>query len=95
MARVQESYIVDPTERDAHYGKNMAQYLVDLHDAQATFNFCGGMLFQLVLSAKLRERLLNVAASNDTQQQPIIFRELTVGHNTKGPGQAILCRPSA
>jgi len=38
--------LVDPTQRDAHYGGNVAQYLVDLHDTKSTFNFCGGMMFQ-------------------------------------------------
>ena len=47
----------DPTTRDSKYEGNFAQYVVDLHDAKATFNFCGGMMFQLVLSTKLRERL--------------------------------------
>jgi hypothetical protein len=38
--------LVDPTQRDEHYGGNVAQYLVDLHDTKSTFNFCGGMMFQ-------------------------------------------------
>ena len=38
--------LVDPTQRDAHYGGNVAQYLIDLHDTKSTFNFCGGMMFQ-------------------------------------------------
>lgn len=36
---------------------NWARYLVDCNDAKATFDFCGGMMFQLVLSDKLRSRL--------------------------------------
>ena len=29
---------------------------MDLHDTKGTFDFCGGMMFQLVLSEKLRSR---------------------------------------
>ena len=80
------SYLFEPNDRDAHYGTNVAQYLVDLHDYKATFNFCGGMMFQLVLSDQLREYLGQIAsqeqdveASNPNnhqqqqQQQPKIF----------------------
>lgn len=49
---------IEPSVRDAKYGDNMAQYLVDLHDSEATFDFCGGMMFQLVLSPALREHLV-------------------------------------
>jgi hypothetical protein len=67
------SFVVDPKERDTQYGgNNMAQYLVDLHDSQATFDFCGGMLFQLVLSDALREhylvQLLSAAAASSASQ---------------------------
>lgn len=51
--------LVEPSERDTKYGKNMAQYLVDLHEANATFDFCGGMMFQLVLSDALRSHLVS------------------------------------
>lgn len=75
------SYIVDPAERDRVYGANMAQYLLDLHDSQAVFDFCGGMLFQLDLTDALRQHLQNVvlASNNDDddsskqQQQPILY----------------------
>lgn len=50
-------FIVDPAARDATYRDNMAQYLLDLHAANATFDFCGGMLFQLELTPALREYL--------------------------------------
>ena len=33
--------LYDPSSRDAQYGKNVAQYLLDLHDDSATFDFCG------------------------------------------------------
>ena len=65
--------LTDPTQRDAQYGGNVAQYLADLHDNKATFNFCGGMMFQLVLTEKLREHLLQVATSNNDEQQPVIY----------------------
>ena len=64
------SYLYSPVERDAHYNGNIAQYLVDLHNEKATFNFCGGMMFQLVLSDKLRSHLQGVASSEDAQ--PVI-----------------------
>ena len=61
------AHLVEPTQRDAKYSDNVAQYLVDLHDNKATFDFCGGMMFQLVLSEKLRAHLLETG-----QQQPVI-----------------------
>jgi hypothetical protein len=60
-------YLVEPTQRDAHYQGNVAQYLLDLDEAKATFDFCGGLMFQLELTDKLKEHLHN------TQQQPVIF----------------------
>ncbi|CAJ1959863.1 unnamed protein product [Cylindrotheca closterium] len=64
-----------PSARDEKYGSNIAQYLVDLHDSKATFNFCGGMMFQLALTDKLRDYLGEVAASStkNKDQQPVIF----------------------
>ena len=41
------SELYDPAQRDSHYKGNIAQYLVDLHDSNACFNFCGGMMFQV------------------------------------------------
>jgi hypothetical protein len=77
--------VVEPAQRNAKYGTNMAEYLVDLHDAQATFDFCGGMLFQFVLSDKLREYLVHLAkpkkeeeAASAKQKQPTVF-EATKG----------------
>jgi len=58
---------------------NVAQYLVDLHDSKATFDFCGGMLFQLVLTDKLREHLVKVSSSSsptkdaEDYKQPVVF----------------------
>ena len=45
--------------RDESYKGNMAKYLVDLHDSKAVFDFCGGMMFQLVLSDRLKIKLHN------------------------------------
>ena len=53
--------LYEPATRAAYNG-NLAQYLVDLHDARATFDFCGGMMFQLVLSPALRRHLAHVCA---------------------------------
>jgi len=63
------NYLTEPKERDLHYGTplNVAQYLIDLHDANGTFNFCGGMMFQLVLSEKLRNHLVNVVENKGSQ----------------------------
>lgn len=65
----------EPAERDAHYGRplNAAQYMIDLHDAKVPFDFCGGMMFQLMLSAKLRSHLGQVAKGDGPQ--PVIFDE--------------------
>jgi len=66
-ATVASENLYDPAKRDAHYKDNIAQYLLDLHDNKATFDFCGGMLFQLVLTDALRDHLKR------TQNQPVIF----------------------
>jgi hypothetical protein len=63
-------YLVDPAARDEKYNNNnnnVGQYLVDLHDQNATFDFCGGMMFQLVLSDKLRQHYLL-----HQPQQPVV-----------------------
>ena len=65
--------LYDPSARETHYNNNIAKYLVDLHDSKATFDFCGGMMFQLVLSDSLREHLARVATRGDEEQQPVIF----------------------
>lgn len=56
----------DPSTREGKYAENIAQYLVDLHDHNAVFNFCGGMLFQFVLTDALRAHLAKVASRQDT-----------------------------
>jgi len=72
-----ESKLYQPSKRNEHYGSgpnmNVAQYLLDLDDAKGVFNFCGGMMFQLVLTDKLREYLIDAAASYEKPQQPFIF----------------------
>jgi len=66
------SHLYLPSERDARYRGNYARYLLDLHDAGSTFDFCGGMMFQLVLSDKLKSHLETVAASKSKEDQPVI-----------------------
>merc|ERR1719162_2266749 len=66
------TYLYAPAERDAHYKGNTAQYLVDLHNEKATLNFCGGMMFQLVLSEKLKTHLEGVA-TQEQEHQPVVF----------------------
>ena len=39
LRRMTDDHLYNPAARDAHYNGNMAQYLVDLHDSKATFNF--------------------------------------------------------
>eukprot|EP00566_Odontella_aurita_P000916 CAMPEP_0113547406 /NCGR_PEP_ID=MMETSP0015_2-20120614/12337_1 /TAXON_ID=2838 /ORGANISM="Odontella" /LENGTH=215 /DNA_ID=CAMNT_0000447955 /DNA_START=297 /DNA_END=944 /DNA_ORIENTATION=+ /assembly_acc=CAM_ASM_000160 len=65
------SDLYEPAKRDAQYGKNVAQYLLDLHDSKATFDFCGGMMFQLVLSDMLKDHLTKVAV-DESKDQPFI-----------------------
>lgn len=66
--------LVEPSQRDTEYGTNIAKYLIDLHENKATFDFCGGMMFQLVLSDKLKNHLENVAAKGvSNPSQPHIF----------------------
>ena len=60
---------------------NGAQYLLDLHDTKSVFDFCGGMLFQLVLSDALRSRLLEAA------EQPEVYDAAT-NRMAKMPGYA-------
>ena len=50
-------------------GLDAARYLVDLHDAEATCNFCGGMLFQLVLTDALGTHPMAVAKHQ--QETPV------------------------
>lgn len=68
------SHLFEPKERDAFFGRNenndlnVAQYLLDLDSAHSTFDFCGGMLFQLVLTDALKEHLKKTAS-----RKPVIF----------------------
>mmetsp|Transcript_9983 Transcript_9983/g.15092 ORF Transcript_9983/g.15092 Transcript_9983/m.15092 type:complete len:331 (+) Transcript_9983:1-993(+) len=69
-----KSYLYVPSERDEHYRGNIAKYLLDLDDVGATFDFCGGMMFQLVLSDKLKSHLQTISSNtnNNGDQQPVI-----------------------
>ena len=40
--------LCSPSTRVTRYGSDLARYIVDLHDRRAVFDFCGGMMFQLV-----------------------------------------------
>jgi len=54
--------------------RNVAQYLIDFHDARQVYNFCGSLMFQLRLSKNLREHLGNVAAQGPSSPlQPRVF----------------------
>jgi hypothetical protein len=61
----QQQQLYDLSAWDVQYGSNIAQYLVDLHDHGATFDFCGGMMFQLVLSDALQTHLRQVASNSE------------------------------
>jgi hypothetical protein len=61
---------------------NMASKIVQMHDSKAVFNFCGGMMFQLVLSDKLRQDLLD--AGNDEMKQPVVY-EASINRMSKIP----------
>jgi hypothetical protein len=61
----------DVKTRDESYKGNMAKYLVDLHDSKAVFDFCGGMMFQLVLSDRLKNHLTSVLSASSSQ--PFVF----------------------
>eukprot|EP00747_Dinoflagellata_sp_TGD_P169344 gnl/TRDRNA2_/TRDRNA2_198114_c0_seq1.p1 gnl/TRDRNA2_/TRDRNA2_198114_c0~~gnl/TRDRNA2_/TRDRNA2_198114_c0_seq1.p1 ORF type:complete len:205 (-),score=25.38 gnl/TRDRNA2_/TRDRNA2_198114_c0_seq1:70-684(-) len=82
------AHLYDPMSRQGHYGRelNVAQYLVDMHDSGTVFNFCGCLLFQLSLSAKLREHLVQVAQDKGQQWlQPVIYDSSAV-RLAKTPG---------
>eukprot|EP00640_Fibrocapsa_japonica_P004153 CAMPEP_0113949486 /NCGR_PEP_ID=MMETSP1339-20121228/75953_1 /TAXON_ID=94617 /ORGANISM="Fibrocapsa japonica" /LENGTH=222 /DNA_ID=CAMNT_0000956957 /DNA_START=111 /DNA_END=779 /DNA_ORIENTATION=+ /assembly_acc=CAM_ASM_000762 len=63
--------LLEPSQRDAKYGTNVARYLLDLHESEATFDFCGGMMFQLMLTDQLREHLTKVASQNEDGNETI------------------------
>jgi len=66
--------LIEPSQRDTEYGPNTAQYLLDLHESKATFDFCGGMMFQLMLSDKLKNHFENVSSEGPSSPtQPEIF----------------------
>lgn len=70
-----KSHLYIPSERDEYYQGNVAKYLLDLHEEGAILNFCGGMMFQLVLTEKLQTHLKSVAVDSSGEgkhKQPII-----------------------
>jgi len=64
--------LYDATKRRQFYQQNIAQFLVDLSDSRATFDFCGGMMFEFKLSDKLRARLLGVSSEGSASLQPTV-----------------------
>lgn len=66
--------LIDPKYREEQ--NNLAQYLVDLDDNDAVFDFCGGMMFQLRLSAQLRSKLAAAAAAGG-DSRPVAFDAAT------------------
>ena len=89
VIRPRPASFVRPTNqpaRDAKYSSNTAQYLLDLDSEAATFDFCGGMLFQLVLSDRLKSHLQSVALEKDGEDQPVIHQHLNLSCRPKsGP----------
>ena len=70
----------------ATYGADLARYLLDLHDARAVFDFCGGMMFQLVLSDRLREHLATVKSADDSGPNQPVLHDAGVDKMAKMPG---------
>ncbi|EED91018.1 predicted protein [Thalassiosira pseudonana CCMP1335] len=58
-----KQHLYVPSKRDEYYQGNVARYLLDLNEEKATFDFCGGMMFQLVLTDKLKSHLQKVSTS--------------------------------
>mmetsp|Transcript_11037 Transcript_11037/g.34093 ORF Transcript_11037/g.34093 Transcript_11037/m.34093 type:complete len:236 (+) Transcript_11037:379-1086(+) len=73
--------LASPVCRERDYGDRIAQYLVDLHDSEAVFDFCGGMMFQLVLTDALVARLK--AASS-----PVVVHDAATRRMSQVPGYA-------
>ena len=77
IQEIDADQLYNPDHRDEKYGTvtsmNVAQYLIDMHDNKGTYNFCGGMLFQLVLSDRLRAYLGDVASGITQVPQPVVF----------------------
>ena len=70
----------NPTCRDRDYADNAAKYLVDLHEKKAVFDFCGGMMFQLVLTDALVERLKGPDAPN------VVIQDASARRMSQVPG---------
>ena len=71
LSMTQTRVLYDPGQRQSNYQKNPGKFLVDLHDSRGTFDFCGGMMFQLVLSDKLYDRLSQLP--DDHSDQPVVY----------------------
>lgn len=70
-----QPHLYVPEERASKYGRNTAQYLLDLDaNTSTTFNFCGGMMFGVSLSQRLKDHLGEVAeAGEEDPMQPVIY----------------------
>ena len=75
MSEGMEPALFVGADRAAKYGGNHAQYLLDLDaNTATTFNFCGGMMFGVSLSPRLKEHLAAVAAGGDEDlRQPVVY----------------------
>jgi hypothetical protein len=56
---------------------NVAQCLLDLHNSKSTFDFCGGMTFQLALSEWLKGHLQEMAASKNSNDGGVVVSDAT------------------
>ena len=64
-------------DRAAKYGGNHAQYLLDLDaNTATTFNFCGGMMFGVSLSQRMRDHLGEVAEAGESPKKMKIISSL-------------------
>lgn len=70
----------NPTCRDRDYADNAAKYLVDLHEKKAVFDFCGGMMFQLVLTDALVAKLRGPDAPN------VVIQDASARRMSQVPG---------
>ena len=83
---ISSDQLYTPAVRQNVYAGNYAQYLLDLSDSRATFDFCGGMFFEFTLSASLRSRLAAAAKEGAASEgQPFVFgAEAARMHQTSG-----------
>jgi len=74
-------------KEETNDNSSMAKYLVDLSDAKETFDFCGGMMFQLVLTDALKDHLLSLSSKekmNDDADVVTVYEKTPRMHLTPG-----------